>query len=491
MRSCSTGRSAARAIGRLVAVGLTGAFLAAACASTACADEAPVGGASSARIASASGEADSPAVFTDAEGQPLSAGAGDAFEVEGVVSVSEDFSASTLEHCDFGIESFSRQNKGTNRAVGGVSIGYRWPMASERAFALVATRDAIIVYVPASVASELGVDISDKRFQSRFLSQVEALDRGASSGGALLDPSGKTCYFTSSKTVLAGAFSYGFAQEAEGSFYATSRLDDSDDASAGGLFMETGLLKPAADVVVVEKPEGAAAVAAFFSSLDWSPLWVSLRTTGAAIVFIFILGLFAAWATMRVSDRLKGVLDTLFTIPMVLPPTVCGFLLLLLFGNSTATGRWLIEHGIDVVFTWQAAVIACVVVGFPMMYRTVRGAFENLDAAMLDAARTLGWGEAKVFFRLMLPLAWPSIAAGTVLAFARAMGEFGCTLFFAGNYAGITQTIPIAIYFDWMGGKSDVALFWVLVVIVLSFLVILLINVYSSRTQRFKKRLGD
>ena len=131
--------------------------------------------------------------------------------------------------------------------------------------------------------------------------------------------------------------------------------------------------------------------------------------------------------------------------------------------------------------------IACVVVGFPLMYRTARGAFENLDPAMLDAARTLGWGEGRIFARIMVPLAWPSIAAGTVLAFARAMGEFGCTLFFAGNYAGITQTIPIAIYFDWMGGDKGAALFWVIVVILISFLVILFINIWSSRTQRYRK----
>jgi len=128
------------------------------------------------------------------------------------------------------------------------------------------------------------------------------------------------------------------------------------------------------------------------------------------------------------------------------------------------------------------------VVGFPLLYRTARGAFENLDPTMLDAARTLGWTEKRIFAQLMLPLAWPSIAAGTVLAFARAMGEFGATLFFAGNFAGITQTIPIAIYFDWMAGDTDVAIFWVVVVILISFLVILFINLYSSRTQRY--RLG-
>lgn len=150
-------------------------------------------------------------------------------------------------------------------------------------------------------------------------------------------------------------------------------------------------------------------------------------------------------------------------------------------------GRWLIEHGISLVFTWQAAVISAIVVSFPLVYRTALGAFEALDSTMLDAARTLGWSEWRIFRSLMMPLSWPSIAAGVVLAFARAMGEFGCTLFFAGNYAGVTQTIPIAIYFEWMGGNTGVALFWVAVVIAFSFLVIVLINVYASRSQAFRR----
>ena len=144
--------------------------------------------------------------------------------------------------------------------------------------------------------------------------------------------------------------------------------------------------------------------------------------------------------------------------------------------------------GISIVFTWPAAVISAVVVSFPLVYRTALGAFESLDAQMLDAARTLGWSERRIFAKLMMPLGWPSIAAGTVLAFARAMGEFGCTLFFAGNYAGITQTIPIAIYFEWMGGNTSVALFWVVVVIAFSFLVILFINMYTAHSQKYRER---
>jgi molybdate transport system permease protein len=126
------------------------------------------------------------------------------------------------------------------------------------------------------------------------------------------------------------------------------------------------------------------------------------------------------------------------------------------------------------------------------MYRTVLGAFEGLDTNMLDAARTLGWSEGKILYRLMVPLAWPSIAAGTVLAFARALGEFGATLFFAGNYAGVTQTIPIAIYFNWMGGNTETAYFWSGIVIAFSFLVILFINLWSRRTTKYnRKEVGD
>ena len=245
---------------------------------------------------------------------------------------------------------------------------------------------------------------------------------------------------------------------------------------------------PYASVSTTEPPSLAERAATFFGSIDYRPFWVSIKTSGLALVIAFALGLFAAWKTMGTTSRVKGLLDSVFTIPMVLPPTVCGFLLLMLFGRSTGVGQWLIAHGISIVFTWPAAVISAVVVSFPLVHRTALGAFESLDTQMLDAARTLGWSERRIFTKLMMPLGWPSIAAGTVLAFARAMGEFGCTLFFAGNYAGITQTIPIAIYFEWMGGNTSVALFWVVVVIVFSFLVILFINMYTAHSQKYRER---
>ena len=229
----------------------------------------------------------------------------------------------------------------------------------------------------------------------------------------------------------------------------------------------------------------------FLSELDWSPLWVTLKTTGTAIAVVFVLGLAAAWWSLRIPSRVQDIADSIFTIPMVLPPTVCGFVLLLLLGKNTAVGQWFIDVGFPLIFSWPATVLAAVVVSFPLMYRSARGAFEGIDRTMLDAARTLGWSEGRIFFRLMLPLAWSSIAAGTVLAFARALGEFGATLFLAGNYVGVTRTIPIAIYFEWMNGNTDVALFWTGVIIVFSFLVILFINLWSRRTTRYRRRAQD
>ena len=222
-------------------------------------------------------------------------------------------------------------------------------------------------------------------------------------------------------------------------------------------------------------------------ALPICPLWVTLKTTGVAIVFIFVLGLLAAYWCLHLSQKAKNIADSIFTIPMVLPPTVCGFILLYLCGRNTAFGSFFIDIGFPLIFSWPATVIAAVVVAFPLMYRSALGAFENLDANMLDAARTLGWSNTRIFLKLMLPLSWSSIAAGTVLAFARALGEFGATLFLAGNYLGITRTIPIAIYFEWMNGNDGVAWFWTAIVIGFSFIVILFINLWSNRTNKYRK----
>lgn len=412
------------------------------------------------------------------------------YSTNATVDVSSDAAGALMNGSGFGISGYTRSNKGTNKLYSGTYYGYRYPMAAQDAFSVIAGNGFAIVYIPQSIADDLGVDIDDPAFERTFLATLAVLDDAASNGGPRFSTLDEQFYFTSSTTVTLNGYEYGFSREVEeGYYYATSTLPGSEDGSAGALYEMTGMLTPAAATTLSAKATGLAALGEFFGNLDWRPLWVSLKTAGVGLIVVFVLGLLAAWGTIKVSDRWKGVLDTVFTIPMVLPPTVCGFLLLLFFGNSTAVGRWFIAHGINLVFTWPAAVIACIVVSFPLMYRSARGAFEQLDSTMLDAARTLGWSEGKVFVKLMLPLAWPSIAAGTVLAFARAIGEFGATLFFAGNYAGVTQTIPIAIYFDWMAGQTDVALFWVIVVILISFLVILFINIYSSHTQRY--RLGE
>ena len=392
----------------------------------------------------------------------------DATSVEGV-QVSSDASAVLSGGVDFGFDSFSRANRGTAKLYSGDYYGYRYPLVSRDAVSVVVTNSTAIVFIPESVSSALGVDIQDKAFQSAFGEMLVAIDSASANGGQVLNKIEPAYLFTGESEVTLDGFTFRYGQEVE------------------ELYAESFKMLPLDQISLAGKATGLDAVAEFFSTLDWRPLWVSIKATAIAMVFIFILGLLAAWATIRMSNRWKGIVDTILTIPMVLPPTVCGFLLMLLFGPSTGFGRWLIAHGVDLVFTFPAVVISCFVVAFPLMYRTARGAFESIDTNMLDAARTLGWKESRIFRTLMMPLTWPSIAAGTVLAFARSMGEFGATLFFAGNYAGVTQTIPIAIYFDWMAGDKDAAIFWVGVVILISFLVILFVNTYSVRTQKWKK----
>ena len=404
------------------------------------------------------------------------------------VQISKESDMVSKESVSFAFSDFERYNKGTNKDFEGRYEGYRYPNVSEDAFSVLVCEGYTLVYIPRSCTDKLSIDINNEQFQQDFLSLLQKIDESASRGGEVQSSKNQPYVFTQENTVKTNDYLYCFNKKlGQDYYYSSVYLPDSQDGSSGAIYAESAKIIDAKEANIAPPATVFESIGGFLNSIDYRPLWVSMKTSGTALFFIFILGLLAAWATIKSSNRFKGIFDTIFTIPMVLPPTVCGFLLLMLFGTSTDAGKWLIDHGIDIVFTWPAAVIACVVVGFPLMYRTARGAFENLDPNMLDAARTLGWSESKIFIQLMLPLAWPSIAAGTILAFARAMGEFGATLFFAGNYAGITQTIPLAIYFQWMGGNTDIALFWVIVVIAISFLVIMLINRYSSRTQRYRK----
>jgi molybdate transport system permease protein len=421
--------------------------------------------------------------------EPSAAAATEPSAQAAVPEISRTGTEARIDGATFGITAFERLNKGTNKEYEGRYFGYRYPMASEDAFAVVAldARSAL-VYLPRPLATTLEGSSARQNFEA----MLEALDERMANGGTMLKGMDLSYEYTFERSLTRGDYRYDFAVEVEpGSYYTTVTREGSADGSSGALFSVTGLITATDQVAIEAEPTGFAAAVEFLTSLDLRPFWVSLRTSAVAMLFVFVLGLLAAWLSQRINNRLKGILDSLFTIPMVLPPTVCGFLLLMLFGNSTPVGRWLLANGIELIFSWPAAVLAAIVVSFPLMYRTARGAFEGLDPSLGDAARTLGWSEWRVFYTLTMPLAWPSIAAGTVLAFARAMGEFGATLFVAGNYPGVTQTMPIAIYFEWMGGHSDVATFWVFVVILFSFVVILFVNWYAAHTQRYRRAGAD
>jgi molybdate transport system permease protein len=216
---------------------------------------------------------------------------------------------------------------------------------------------------------------------------------------------------------------------------------------------------------------------------DLAPLWTSLKTSAAATVLAFVLGIGAARAMSRYGGRFRGIVDGVFLLPLVLPPTVVGFFLLLIFGRRSAVGHALEQIGITIAFSWPATVITATVVAFPLMYRTVLGAFEQVNPNLLDVARTLGAGEWRLFRRVLLPLAWPGVLAGTVLAFARALGEFGATLMLAGNIPGRTQTMPIAVFFAAEDGDMQRALAWVLLIVAISLASIALMN-YWGRLRR-------
>jgi molybdate transport system permease protein len=200
-----------------------------------------------------------------------------------------------------------------------------------------------------------------------------------------------------------------------------------------------------------------------------SPLWISFKTVLTTTVITFFLGIAAARWMARYSGRWKSIIDGIFILPLVLPPTVVGFGLLLLFGKNGPLGQFMAFFDTTVVFSWPATVIAATVMAFPLMYMTSRGGFEQVDINIENAARTLGASEWRLFWSVTLPVAWPSVAAAAVLAFARSMGEFGATLMLAGNIPGKTATLPVAIYFDIQGGHMDRALILALIVVLISF----------------------
>ncbi len=219
----------------------------------------------------------------------------------------------------------------------------------------------------------------------------------------------------------------------------------------------------------------------FFSEMDWHPVILSVRVAIIATITVTCLGVPLTRFMARKEFYGKDFLEAAITLPMVLPPSVVGYGLLMLIGKNGLFGRILADMGVTLVFTWYAAVIAATVVAFPLMYQSAKAAFMSVDLDFEKAARTLGASEVRIFFTVTLPLAWPGILAVLVLTFARAQGEFGATLMVAGNIPGLTQTIPTAIYFAVESGKDVLARTLVVIITVFSFCVIFWVNRWAKK----------
>lgn len=214
--------------------------------------------------------------------------------------------------------------------------------------------------------------------------------------------------------------------------------------------------------------------------MDFSPLWISIKTAAFSTIITFFLGIIISYWMANFHGKSKGIIDGLFTLPLILPPTVVGFFLLIICGKNGPIGKLLELFNTSLIFSWSATVIAAIVVSFPMMYRTTRAAFEQIDDNILSAARTLGLSEFKIFYKIAIPLAMPGIIGGLVLSFSRAIGEFGATLMIAGNIPGKTQTMPLAIFFAAEGGDMEKAMLWVIIIVLLSLISILVMNYWSE-----------
>ena len=223
--------------------------------------------------------------------------------------------------------------------------------------------------------------------------------------------------------------------------------------------------------------------------MDWFPLWNSLRVAAISTVLIFFLGIAAAYYIAKLPKLAKGVLDVVLTLPLVLPPTVVGYLLLRLLGPRRIIGAWALEtFGVRLVMVWWSAVFAAVVVAFPLMYRTARGAFESFDETLSQSAQTLGLPNAWIFWRVRMPCCRQGILAGTVLAFARALGEYGATSMLAGYTPGKTATVSTAVYQLWQTGDDAMAFRWVLVNVAISAVFLLTVNLLEDRQRKGGRR---
>lgn len=218
--------------------------------------------------------------------------------------------------------------------------------------------------------------------------------------------------------------------------------------------------------------------------MDWFPLLNSLRIALVSTIVVFFGGLFAAYYVARTPRLVKGILDVLFTLPLVLPPTVVGYLLLRILGPKRVLGRWALEQfGVKLTMTWWSAIFATVVVIFPLMYRTARGAFESFDERLAQAGQTLGLSNTYIFWRIRLPVCKQGILAGTVLAFARALGEYGATSMLSGYTPGRTATVSTTVYQLWQTGNDQLALRWVAVNLAISAVVLVAVNLLERKRE--------
>ncbi len=217
--------------------------------------------------------------------------------------------------------------------------------------------------------------------------------------------------------------------------------------------------------------------------MDWYPLYNSLRIAAISCVLVFFAGIFAAYYVARLPRAVKGILDVILTLPMVLPPTVVGYFILLVFGAKRPLGIFLAQYGIKFVMTWYGGVLAAAVVAFPLMYRTARGAFESFDDTLAYSAQTLGLSNTYIFWHIRMPYCHQGILAGTVLAFARALGEYGATSMLIGYTPGRTATISTTVYQLWRTNDDAGAFFWVMVNLGISAVVLLIVNMLERRTK--------
>ena len=404
------------------------------------------------------------------------------------VVLAEDDGAAVSDAVEFALSGFHKAKKGSDAPLpDSAYYGYRYLTGTEPGCVTLATNDVTVVYVSASVCDEYGIQLDDKTQANALVEMLVSLDDAHSDGGTALGAHSAELVVTDEADCVYAGKRFRFDIACDGRLYAAV-MDQEDSKSSAriAMFCDYAQVVARSDVAVANDSAPIESALSFLSDVDFSPLLVSVRTALLATLVVALLGIVVGWQATRAREVVQSVLDWFFSVSMVLPPTVLGFILLWLFGRYSPVGRGLIAAGIDLPFTWPAAVIAAAVVSFPYMYRAARAAFEEVDPDLLDAARTLGMSEFSIMVKLLLPLSLPALATGVVLAFARALGEFGATLFFAGNYVGQTQTLPIAKYYDWMSGDERLAVLWGLGIIVFSFVSMLTINRVAGSANRYR-----